>query len=144
MDIQTGDRVFKERERQSEAVGPLSKLISEIKLREFECANMIGSGDDAHASPAAEKLGTQDVGRAKKHENSGERDDAQDCNDGAVTLGGGFVSGGMIPPLSCTSRTRVLATVTSVCAYVCMCVCACVCSCAYRRGCASSQTTHRR
>lgn len=90
-------RYFKERERQ-EAVGPLSKLISDIKLREFEHASMIGSkGDAVHASSAAKQLGIQDNGLAKKKEDSGERDDARECADGAVTLGGGFVSSRKCP-----------------------------------------------
>jgi hypothetical protein len=86
-------RFFKERERQ-DAAGPLSKLISEIKLREF--ASRLDSDEPGgHAPPAAERLSAQGIGQAKKDEDRGERDVAHDHAGGAVTLGEGFVSGGM-------------------------------------------------
>lgn len=88
-------RFFKERERQ-DAAGPLSKMISEIKLREFECTTRFGSDEPGgHGAPAVERLSASDVGQAKKFEDSGERDGAQDHASGAVTLGEGFVTGGM-------------------------------------------------
>ncbi len=87
-------RYFKERERQ-EAAGPLSKLISEIKLREFERASMLGDAGD-RVTPAAEHFGARDIGVAKKYEESGELGGGQDRDDGAVTLGGAFVSGGSV------------------------------------------------
>ena len=97
-------RFFKERARQ-EAVGPLSKLIAEIKLREFEHASRFGSSDEAgdDCNLAAQRLSTQDIGLAKKAEEPDKPDDAQERDDGAVTLGGGFVSGGILVPLRYTS-----------------------------------------
>jgi hypothetical protein len=87
-------RFFKERERQ-EAAGPLSKLISEIKLREFERTSRVGEEGDS-GSPAPEHFSAQDIGLAKKDEDLGEWDGGQVREDGAVTLGGGFVSGGSV------------------------------------------------
>lgn len=89
-------RFFKERERQ-EAAGPLSKLISEIKLRQFEYANLFGPIDESagHGSQPAAHCGAQDTGLAKKHADSGANDGAQEREDGAVTSGEGFISGGM-------------------------------------------------
>eukprot|EP01043_Picozoa_sp_COSAG02_P011118 COSAG02_NODE_405_length_23022_cov_14.617764_2_plen_269_part_00 len=89
-------RYFKERERQ-EAAGPLSKLISGIKLRKFERASMLGdAGDGDTGSPAPEHFGARDIGIAKKDEESGEQGGGQDRDDGAVTLGGAFVSSGSV------------------------------------------------
>jgi hypothetical protein len=94
-------RFFKERERQ-EAVAPLSKMITEIKLRELDRSSRAAPSDDASGGGRGVVAG-HDVGLAKRNEDCGREDGGGDGGEGerertggAVAGSAGFVSGGAI------------------------------------------------
>jgi hypothetical protein len=117
-------RFFKERERQ-EAVAPLSKMITEIKLRELDRSIRAAPSDDASVGCRAPWVGGHDVGLAKRNEDCGREDAGGDGGEGerertggAVGGRAGFISGGAIGepyPSVCTRASPSLTTRAWVC-----------------------------